>query len=282
MEASVTGPVSIGAQVTSPVSGEKASGHSRATAAPGVRVRLSPREREVVEAVAQLGQLTARQIGDVAFAGLKSTTPLKRTLKRLADYRVLNRLRLRIVGGNGGGSSTYVYQLGRLGGRLLGLPREYPRYSAVDDHMLDTTECFVALKRLEQAGALSVLDYQGEDAAYREVGGVKLTPDLYVLLRVEPSGRQLFRWLEVDRATERLPQIAEKCARYRQAFDRWDERRHGPVFPRVLFVVPDERRCRDIARVITKQPSEARPIFQVCTMASFPVFLLTEVGYPQE
>jgi len=237
----------------------------------------------VVEAVAQLGQLTARQIGELGgFAGLKSATPLKRTLKRLTDRGVLVRLQLRIVGGSGGGSTTFVYQIGRVGGRLLGLPRDYPRYSAVDDHMLDTAECLVVLKRLEHSGVLTVLDYQGEDAAYREVAGVKLTPDLYVRVRLHASGRQLFRHLELDRATERLGQIAEKCGRYFQAYKLWDSEVHGAVFPRVLFVVPDERRQREIARVIAKQPQEARPIFQVCVMADFPACLLTEVGYPQE
>ncbi len=281
MSESVTAPVSIGAQAASPVSSANGQRDGRATA-PRLRVRLSAREQAVVEAVAQLGQLTARQIGDLAFAGLKSPTPLKRTLKRLTDRGVLARLQLRIVGGSGGGSTTFVYQIGRVGGRLLGLPRDYPRYSAVDDHMLDTAECLVRLKGLERSGVLTVLDYLGEDAAYREVGGIKLTPDLYVRVQLHASGRQLFRYLEVDRATERLPQIAEKCGRYFQAYKLWDSEVHGAVFPRVLFVVPDERRQREIARVIAKQPKEARPIFQVCVMADFPACLLTEVGYPQE
>lgn len=277
MHDGVTTPVSIGAQAAQGASSGNGSPRSRATAAPGIRVRLSPREHVVVEAVAQLGQLTARQIGTLAFAGLKSATPLKRTLKRLTDRRVLARLKLRIVGGCGGGSSTYVYQLGRQGGRLLGLPREYPRYTTVDDHMLDTAQCLIRLKQLQHAGRLTVLDYQGEDAAYREVSGVKLTPDLYVQLQLTASGHCLTRWLEIDRATERAPQIADKCWRYWQAYRQWDNDLHGPVFPRVLFVVPDEKRERDIGRVIAKQPAEAWAIFQVCTMASFPQFVLTEV-----
>lgn len=277
MNEGVTQAVSVGAQRIGPATRKDRSGGLRTDAAPGVRVMLSAREQTVVEAVAQLGQLTARQIGTLAFAGLKSATPMKRTLKRLTDRGVLARLRLRIVGGDGGGSSTYVYQLGRQGGRLLRLQRDYPRYTAVDDHMLDTSECFVQLKRLEHAGVLSVLDYRGEEAAYREVAGIKLTPDLYVQLGFAASGVQLFRWLEVDRATERAPQIAEKCGRYWRAYDQWDERVHGAVFPRVLFVVPDEKRQREIERVIAKQLIEARPIFQVCQMASFPQFLLTEM-----
>ncbi len=197
----VTAPASIGAQPKAAATSGDGAKQGRATAHQGVLVRLSARELAVASTVAQLGQLTTRQIGDIAFAGLRSPMPLKRTLKRLTDRRVLDRLGLRVVGGNGGGSSWYVYQLGRVGGRLLGLPREYPQYTEVSNHMLDVSECFAVLKRLEQAGAVEVVGYKGEDAAYREVGGVKLTPDLFVDFGVSAARRRFTWWLEVDRGT---------------------------------------------------------------------------------
>jgi hypothetical protein len=280
----VSTPVSVGAQPTPPATSTNVRQRRRTTPAPGVLVHLSARELAVVEVVAQVGQMSARQIADVCFAGLKSATPCKRTLQRLTQRGMLARLELRIVGGSGGGSSQYVYQLGRQGGKRLRLAKEYPRYGEYRPHMVAVGECFARLKRLEHAGLLTVLGYEGEEAAYSEVFDarahrtIKLTPDLWLDIGVHQPRRRLEWWLEVDTGSEHNEhQIPEKLQRYGRAHEAWDADVHGEVFPRVVFVVPDEKRQRRIERDISRQPQPWRKLFRVCLVESFPQSLLTEI-----
>ena len=70
-----------------------------------------PRDVQVVELVGRFRLMTAEQIRSVVFPAQASKTPLDRALKRLTDAGYLTRLG-RMVGGFGGGSGQYVYQLG--------------------------------------------------------------------------------------------------------------------------------------------------------------------------
>jgi hypothetical protein len=75
--------------------------------------------------------------------------------------------------------------------------------------------------------------------------------------------RQKFAfWLEIDRDTENAEVIRGKCVRYWRAYQAWP----GEVFPYVVFVVPDEPRRRELARVIAGGPIEAQELFQVCQL----------------
>src|SRR5579862_7666798 len=120
---------------------------------------LSPRDDQVIEFVGRFRLAAAEQIRSVLFPTQTSKTPLDRTLKRLTDAGYLARLG-RIVGGFGGGSGQYVYQLGRAGWRLLGKGGGYRPLRVVDLHTLTIAECFAALKRLERDGALTTIEYE--------------------------------------------------------------------------------------------------------------------------
>ncbi len=89
---------------------------------------LSLRDTQVVELVGRFGFMTAEQIRHVAFGGLASKTPLDRSLMRMTADGHLRRL-ARFVGGFGGGSGQYVYQLGREGWRLLARAGHLPAAS---------------------------------------------------------------------------------------------------------------------------------------------------------
>src|ERR1700739_61187 len=80
---------------------------------------LSPGDSPRVEVVGRVREAGAGQIRAVFFTTQTSKTPLDRALKRLTDAGYLARLG-RMVGGFGGGSGQYVYQLGRTGWRYLG------------------------------------------------------------------------------------------------------------------------------------------------------------------
>lgn len=237
-------------------------------------VSLTPRDGSAVELVGRFGQLSAGHIRAALFAGL-SPTPCDRALKRLVERGYLARLPLRIVGGAGGGASQYVYQLGRKGWRLLGRAGDYWQARAVNAHSLAVADCFVALKAAEHTGGLAVLAFEVEHEARRDVQGVSLTPDAFCRIGFTESRRLLSVWLEVDMGTERASQILEKCGRYWQAYENWD----GSVYPRVLFVAPDDARKNQLVRMVASvTPDEARALFQVATLASFPQCLSTSVN----
>lgn len=229
---------------------------------------LSERDRLVVEYVGRFRQLTAGQLRTFVFGELASQTPCDRTLKRLVDGKYLMRLH-RLVGGTQGGSAQYVYQLGRQGWRLLERAGEYWAPRAVNLHALAVADCLVKLKAAERAGALEVSSFLTEPACHVKVGGLLLTPDAFVELKFGGSGERLMSWLEVDRGTEHLSTIQEKCERYWKASisGQWD----GP-FPFVLFVVPDEQRQRALERVIHDGPPAALELFKVCPVSEFPRF----------
>jgi hypothetical protein len=225
---------------------------------------LSPRDTQVIELVGRFRLMTAGQISDVVFTTQSSKTPLDRVLKRLTDAGYLARLG-RMVGGFGGGSGQYVYQLGRAGWRLLGKGGGYRPLRVVDLHTLTIAECFVALKRLELAGQLTVISYTAEPGCHRTVGTVSLTPDAYVEVGVSAPKLKYSFWLEIDRDTENSETIKGKCVRYWRAFQSWD----GQVFPYVVFVVPDAGRQRELERIINGGPDEAQALFRVYPLDSF-------------
>jgi hypothetical protein len=225
---------------------------------------LSARDALVVELVGRFRLMGAEQIREVLFYGLSSKTPLDRALKRLTEAGYLARLG-RMVGGFGGGSGQYVYQLGRAGWRYLGKGGGYRPLRVIDHHTLTIAECFVMLKRLERGGELAVLTYEADPASRRTVGDILLTPDTYAELGVLATRQKFAFWLEIDRDTENAEIIRGKCVRYWRAFQVWD----GDVFPYIVFVVPDGLRRRELERVIAGGPDEAQDLFRVYELDTF-------------
>jgi hypothetical protein len=225
---------------------------------------LSPRDALVVELVGRFRLLGAEQIRAVLFADLASKTPLDRALKRLTDAGYLARLG-RMVGGFGGGSGQYVYQLGRVGWRYLGKGGGYRPLRVIDHHTLTIAECFVLLKQLERGGELTVLGYEADPVSRQTVGNILLTPDAYVELGVQATRQKFAFWLEIDRDTENAETLRGKCVRYWRAYQAWP----GEVFPWVVFVVPDESRRRELERVIAGGPADAQDLFRVYELDAF-------------
>ena len=224
----------------------------------GASNALTLRDAAIVDLVGRFRLMTAEQIRAVVFPAQASKTPLDRALLRLTAAGYLVRLG-RLVGGFGGGSGQYVYQVGRAGWRLLGRGGAYRPLRSVDLHTLTVAECFVQLHGLERRGQCTVITYQTEPGSHLTVAGTALTPDAYVELGVEAPRRKFTYWLEIDRDTENPETIRGKCVRYWRAYQAWD----GEVFPWVVFVVPDAARQREIARVIAGGPEEAWPLFRV-------------------
>jgi hypothetical protein len=208
----------------------------------------------------------------------------RRTLKRLADWRVLDPLPIRAVGGLHGGSDTIIYGVGAAGVKLLarrgfvqkrlGTPGE--RYVK---HTLAATELVVALHEADRDGILELIEPpQFEPACWRGFIGVGasrvvLKPDLFI--RIGAGGLSEDRWMiEVDLATEASATIRSKAERHLAYYRSASE----PVHPRVLWVVPDLRRAEQIAEVLRPLPAPAGKLFSVCLAAEVVRFLIDEAS----
>lgn len=228
---------------------------------PAGKQPLSSRDREVVQLVGRFQQLTSGQIGELLFTGLASSTPRDRCLRRLLEDRYLSRLDVRLIGGDAGGSSQHVYQLGPAGWRLLGRPGRYWARRAANRHAIELADVYVRLKTLENSGNIQVVRFDVEREAWRNVAGIGLTPDAYVEIGHHISRTKVCWFIELDRETESVGTIRERCARYVRAYERWDE----GVFPYVLFLVPTEARATAVRTVIASGPAEADRTIRACS-----------------
>lgn len=195
----------------------------------------------------------------------------RRTLKRLADWRVLDRLPRRI-GGIRAGSAGMIYTLGPAGVRLLAAREIHPRRlerpsDPYIEHTLAATEIVVRLQEAHRAGEIELIQIQSEPECWRSFTGfmgarLTLKPDLFVRIG---AGDQEDRWmLEVDRDTATRRTLTGKLARYLNHYQSGAEQAKHDVYPRVLWLAPDQHRTEQIQSAIQNITSPARRIFTVC------------------
>jgi hypothetical protein len=198
----------------------------------------------------------------------------RRKIKRLSDWRVLDPLPDRTVGGLHGGSDTIIYGVGAAGVRLLArrgqhqkrLGRPGARYVA---HTLACTEVVVDLNVLAAQGELEVIETQQEPQCWRSfLGGmgarIILKPDLYLRVAA-PGSIYESRWMvELDMATEASTTIRSKAARYLAHYRAGSEQRKHGVYPRVLWAVPDARRAEQVREALDRLPAPAERLFAIC------------------
>jgi hypothetical protein len=250
-----------------------------------LRESLSDRDLLILERVGALRLLCAHQVQALLFSDDRHASPAtaarscRRTLERLTRRGLLTRLDRR-VGGVRSGSASFVYALTSLGQRVirddgprrrLGEPSE--RFV---NHTLSVADVFVQISVQAQQRGWELLHWQGEPDCWRTVntlgGRIILRPDFYVVLDVD--GYE-FRWfVEIDRATEHLPAITRKCRLYHSYYKGGYEQRLNKVFPRVLWLVPDENRVDRIRAVIDSDRRLTADLFRVATDER----LLTTIG----
>ena len=210
----------------------------------------------------------------------------RRALKRLCDWRVIDALPGRTVGGLHGGSDTLVYGVGTAGVRLLAWRNQHQkrlgtpgaRYVA---HTLAATQLVVDLHAADHEGELELIETQQEPACWRTfmgAMGARLTckPDLFVRVAA-PGSAYEYRWMvEVDMATEASTTIRAKTERYLAHYRSGREQHEHGVYPRVLWAVPDGRRAEQIRDVLRRLPTEAQWLFSVCLLDEAARFLARE------
>jgi hypothetical protein len=233
--------------------------------------QLTASDREVLELVADLRLCSGAQLERMVWWQGEPDNrgrAARRALKRLTDWRVLDRLP-RAIGGVRAGSQGFVYGIGPVGRRLLaadgdGVRRLVAPGARHVDHTLAVAELVTELHEADRAGRLELLAAEAEPKCWRRFSGpigarLILKPDLHVRIGV---GSYEDRWfVEVDRATEASATITGKGRQYLAHYKSGAEQAAAGVYPRVLWSVPDDHRAEVIADAL---PRGTGHLFAIC------------------
>jgi len=236
---------------------------------------LTDRDWAMLSSLDQLHCLTTPQLERLhcpvpAFTPLAAARTARRHLTHLHNQGLVERLARRI-GGERMGSASFVYRLSPLGARLLKHPtRRRSREPSLSHltHVLAVSELVVQLHEVARTDAVELLTVETEPACWRPIvaahgGQVLLKPDLRVALAVRD--RELHWFVEQDNASEHRPVLSRKCEVYLQAWRDGRVTAELGVFPRVLWVVPDEHRAAVMQLVIDQLPGAPVGMFLVTT-----------------
>lgn len=217
-------------------------------------------------------QLTRLHFADGAPAA--NARAARRALLRLTRLDVLERLP-RIVGGVRAGSAGFVYRLGLTGQRVAleqgWLPDRRRRRSRIPgtlflNHALQVSELHTLLHEADRSRRLELLELRAEPACWRELGGVGaqrviLKPDSYVRLGAGDFEDSYF--IEVDMGTEGSRALDRQLKAYAAYHASGKEQAERGVFPKTLWLAPDERRVSAIEDCVKRLPHSARELFEV-------------------
>jgi len=253
-------PGRFAAATDSPEMPPRSSAHprGRGPGRPGLNAlaeRLSGRDEAVLRDLRRSRFLTTQHIERLHAASFRTPTTAARAtrkqLRRLHDLQLLQALPRR-VGGIHGGAAQTVWQLSSTGLRLLGLLdgagdtwRVHEVGQAFVAHHLAIADTHLALIEAARGGAFELLDVQLEPDCWRsflDSSGVAqvLKPDLSV---VTATGDFEDHWfIEVDRGTESIPTLLRQCQAYARYRRSGIEQQAVDVFPRIIWLLPTERR----------------------------------------
>jgi hypothetical protein len=244
-----------------------------------IRAQLDDRALAIVRQVADLRLMSADQIASIYFlpgaqeSASSAQRTCRRVLARLADQQALIRTSRRI-GGVRAGSSGFIYALGTIGQRLIGAEGPRRRFrepsATFADHTLAVSQLVVDLTVASGSKGFDLLEVEAEPTCWRVHGGLTgrqtLRPDLFVSLGVGSYECRYF--IEVDRGTEHLPALLRKCRGYDAYYHTGTEQAVHGVFPRVAWIVPDDRRADLLERAIQAGHSLTSEMFLVTVPGS--------------
>lgn len=229
-----------------------------------LRSQLSSRDLAIIQTLSTVRLATTRHIQALHFTPdvpLSKARVCYRTLERLDQLSVICHLSRRVEPKRSG-SAGYVYQLDRAGlilaevkKRRIIRPHDY--HYAVIDHTLAVTDLYARLHLAHKTSAVQLITFGIESKAWRG----QLRPDAFVELI---AGNYRYFWfIEMDMDTQRPNKIQQKLAAYARYRGSGAEQQANGVFPKVLFLVPNENRKQQIQALIDKQPGVDRRLFQV-------------------
>lgn len=289
----VAGPVASSPGSRSSRSGPASASKARTTLPPGfasnprsryftpavlrqLEQSLSERDRLILATLRQLRLATGDQLQRLHFDGL-TERQRRRTLVTLEADRLIVRL-ARPIGGVRAGSAGSVFALDLAGQRLTssGGPahgrrneRPWTPGQLFTTHTLAITELYAQIAAATRSGRLELLRFQAEPHCWRRfqtaAGWTTLKPDAAVRLG---AGAYEDHWfIEVDRGTESPSTIERKAAVYRAYWSTGLEQAELGAFPRVLWLVPDERRREVLVHALGRGPAETWRLHSVAHVA---------------
>lgn len=251
---------------------------------PAMRARiaehLSDRDGAILRFLSRHRYATTTHIRRRFFTGHASqgaaTRATIRVLDRLLSLRVLARLERRI-GGVRHGSAGFIWHLDAAGEHLTRDPgsarRRYPGPSTPFlDHTLQITDTAVALHEAALAGHFTIAKKEVEAEAWRSYLGPSgaatvLKPDLFVTLTTSDYDDHWY--LEIDRGTEWAPTLLGKCRAYEHYRRTGRAQKEHGVFPRVLWIVPTDKRAQNLRNAIAADTTLTDRLFVTTTPDHF-------------
>lgn len=241
---------------------------------------VSMRDLEILHSVAEFRLLSTEHLCQLHFATHASHVSghrvCTRVLRRIAEHRLIRPLKQQI-GGVHGGSASLIWTLDVAGGRLLrhlGGPdvgtrsRVFEPSTTFARHTLAVADAALELVHAHRRGQIELISIASEPRNWRSfLSGIGTTrtlkPDLHV---VTASGDYEDHWfIEVDRATESIPVLVRKAEVYRDYWQTGTEQRKVGVFPKVLWLLPDERRVQRFDEALARNPRLVPQFFVVTT-----------------
>ena len=244
-----------------------------------LRQKLSERELAVLASVDTYRYMSAAQIERLQFwehASADTAARIRRrVLERLTAARLLARTE-RVIGGMRAGSAGFVYGIGPLGHRLLHDDGSRGRWDEPSltflDHTLAVADVAIEVTEASRRGGLDLLALEAEPKCWRRftcgLGAREvLKPDLFLSVGV---GDYEHRWfIEVDRGTESTKALRDKCQIYVDYRRSGMEQAAHEVIPRELWIVPTERRARQIDELVRHSSGLTSELFTVTVEAGF-------------
>ena len=226
-----------------------------------LRGELSDRDRDILQFLARHRYATTVHLRRVYFTDHATLTAATRATVRVLDRLLTNRLIGRLerrIGGQHHGSAAYIWHLDVAGERLTRTPGATRRRlgdpsTTFLDHTLEVTDTHVHLLEATRTGPYALTNVQVEAEASRtfaaSTGGTRvLRPDLFITLSTSDYDDHWY--LEVDRGTESMPTLVAKCHAYEEYRRTGRAQAEHGVFPRVLWIVPTEKRAESLRKVI--------------------------------
>lgn len=225
-----------------------------------IRSSLADRDWLVLRGLDACGYLTTLQVERGFFRGT-GLTPLsaarmsRRTLRRLHRDGIVRHLDRRI-GGVRAGSASFIWTLTDAGRRVVDGPtrrrRSEPGGPHVE-HALAVADVVVGLHEAARNGVVQLVAIETEPTSWRQIaathgGRELLKPDLKAIVAV--GEYEFHAWVEVDRDTEHRPTLRRKAEAYLRAVRDGSEAKWANVTPRVVWLVPGERRAEELRQVL--------------------------------